>query len=40
VTHDAELAAIADGRLVLRDGRVVERHGIEIERRVVTGTDA
>jgi ABC-type lipoprotein export system ATPase subunit len=25
VTHDAELAAIADARLVLRDGRVVER---------------
>jgi putative ABC transport system ATP-binding protein len=24
VTHDAELAALADGRLVLRDGRVVE----------------
>jgi putative ABC transport system ATP-binding protein len=24
VTHDRELAAIADGRLVLRDGRVVE----------------
>jgi putative ABC transport system ATP-binding protein len=40
VTHDAELAAIADGRLVLRDGRVVERHGVQIERRLVTGTDA
>jgi putative ABC transport system ATP-binding protein len=25
VTHDTELAAIADARLVLRDGRVVER---------------
>src|SRR5437773_12559667 len=25
VTHDAELAAVADARLVLRDGRVVER---------------
>src|SRR5918912_516614 len=25
VTHDAELAAIADARLMLRDGRVVER---------------
>ena len=25
VTHDAELAAIADARLILRDGRVVER---------------
>ncbi len=24
VTHDAELAALADTRLVLRDGRVVE----------------
>jgi putative ABC transport system ATP-binding protein len=24
VTHDAELAAIADSRLILRDGRVVE----------------
>jgi ABC-type lipoprotein export system ATPase subunit len=24
VTHDAELAAIADARLTLRDGRVVE----------------
>ena len=29
VTHDAELAAIADARLVLRDGRVVERLGVE-----------
>jgi putative ABC transport system ATP-binding protein len=27
VTHDAELAAMADARLVLRDGRVVERVG-------------
>jgi putative ABC transport system ATP-binding protein len=25
VTHDAELAAVADSRLLLRDGRVVER---------------
>ena len=25
VTHDAELAALADARLILRDGRVVER---------------
>jgi putative ABC transport system ATP-binding protein len=25
VTHDAELAALADSRLSLRDGRVVER---------------
>ena len=24
VTHDAELAAMADARLVLRDGRIVE----------------
>jgi ABC-type lipoprotein export system ATPase subunit len=24
VTHDAELAAMADARLVLRDGRVTE----------------
>jgi putative ABC transport system ATP-binding protein len=32
VTHDAELAAIADARLVLRDGRVVDRatRGAEI----------
>lgn len=29
VTHDAELAALADSRLVLRDGRVVERVGSE-----------
>jgi len=29
VTHDAELAALADARLVLRDGRVVEHAGIE-----------
>jgi ABC-type lipoprotein export system ATPase subunit len=27
VTHDADLAAIADSRLVLRDGRVVEHVG-------------
>jgi len=27
VTHDVDLAALADARLVLRDGRVVERHG-------------
>jgi putative ABC transport system ATP-binding protein len=27
VTHDAELAAMADARLVLRDGRVVEHTG-------------
>jgi len=29
VTHDAELAAMADSRIVLRDGRVVERGGAE-----------
>jgi putative ABC transport system ATP-binding protein len=29
VTHDAELAAIADQRLVLRDGRVVEHVGAD-----------
>jgi putative ABC transport system ATP-binding protein len=27
VTHDVDLAALADARLVLRDGRVVEHHG-------------
>jgi putative ABC transport system ATP-binding protein len=27
VTHDAELAALADARLVLRDGAVVSRDG-------------
>jgi putative ABC transport system ATP-binding protein len=27
VTHDAELAAIADSRLIMRDGRVVDRIG-------------
>ena len=30
VTHDADLAAIADTRVVLRDGRVVERVAAEI----------
>ena len=30
VTHDAELAAIADARLVLRDGRVVEHLGTDL----------
>jgi putative ABC transport system ATP-binding protein len=30
VTHDAELAALADARLVLRDGRVVEHAGVEV----------
>ncbi len=30
VTHDADLAALADARLVLRDGRVVERVGIGV----------
>jgi putative ABC transport system ATP-binding protein len=29
VTHDAELAALADARLVLRDGRVVEQVGMD-----------
>jgi len=29
VTHDAELAAMADARIELRDGRVVERAGAE-----------
>jgi putative ABC transport system ATP-binding protein len=28
VTHDAELAAMADARIVLRDGRVVENTGL------------
>jgi putative ABC transport system ATP-binding protein len=28
VTHDAELASMADARLVLRDGRAVERTGV------------
>ncbi len=30
VTHDADLAALADARLVLRDGRVVESAGVEV----------
>ena len=29
VTHDPEIASMADARIVLRDGRVVERQGIE-----------
>jgi putative ABC transport system ATP-binding protein len=33
VTHDAELAALADTRLVLRDGRVVERVEHEVAAR-------
>ena len=33
VTHDAELAALADARLVLRDGRVVEHAGVEVTAR-------
>jgi putative ABC transport system ATP-binding protein len=33
VTHDAELAAMADARLVLRDGRVVEHPGVEVHSR-------
>jgi putative ABC transport system ATP-binding protein len=31
VTHDAELAAMADGRLVLRDGHVVDNTGVGLE---------
>ena len=30
VTHDRELADMADARLVLRDGRVVEHPGVEV----------
>jgi putative ABC transport system ATP-binding protein len=30
VTHDRELADMADARLVLRDGRVVEHSGVEV----------
>ena len=29
VTHDPEIAVMADARIALRDGRVVERHGVE-----------
>jgi len=29
VTHDPEIASMADARIVLRDGRVVERHGVD-----------
>jgi putative ABC transport system ATP-binding protein len=32
VTHDAELAAMADARIVLRDGRVVEHSIAEVRR--------
>jgi putative ABC transport system ATP-binding protein len=35
VTHDAELAAMADERIVLRDGRVVERVGADVASRHV-----
>ena len=35
VTHDADLASIADSRLILRDGRVVER--VDREPAVATG---
>jgi putative ABC transport system ATP-binding protein len=35
VTHDAELAAMADAKLVLRDGRVVETTGVGAEPVVV-----
>jgi putative ABC transport system ATP-binding protein len=34
VTHDAELAAIADSRLVLRDGKVVDHQGVGADLRV------
>jgi len=30
VTHDRELAALADARIVLRDGRVVEHSAVEV----------
>ena len=30
VTHDAELAAMADSRIVLRDGRVVDSHNLQV----------
>jgi putative ABC transport system ATP-binding protein len=33
VTHDRELADMADARLVLRDGRVVEHAGVEVASR-------
>src|SRR5262245_11120984 len=33
VTHDRELADMADARLVLRDGRVVEHTGVEVASR-------
>jgi putative ABC transport system ATP-binding protein len=37
VTHDSDLAAIADSRLILRDGRVVER--IDRESAVTAGVE-
>jgi putative ABC transport system ATP-binding protein len=37
VTHDSDLASIADSRLVLRDGRVVER--IDRESAVAAGAE-
>jgi putative ABC transport system ATP-binding protein len=37
VTHDAELAALADARLLLRDGHVVERAGFSGVRPVEEG---
>jgi putative ABC transport system ATP-binding protein len=45
VTHDAELAAMADARLVLRDGRVVEstlpvRPAVSAARQVAQMADA
>jgi putative ABC transport system ATP-binding protein len=42
VTHDAELAAMADAKLVLRDGRVVENTGVGAEpvpERVIVHSD-
>ncbi len=39
VTHDAELAAMADARLIMRDGRVVE-NTLAVQRRDTFGIDA
>ena len=35
VTHDTDLASLADARIVLRDGRVIERAGRTVEERPV-----
>jgi putative ABC transport system ATP-binding protein len=40
VTHDAELAALADARLVLRDGRVVESVGLGLDSETGSGLTA